>query len=264
MAAQYTPRAFSFVNFLGLAGVVCFLLLPRAVVAAPTNTDFVQQAYRDLLLREADPAALMSFVPALDSAAQTRLQVATALVNSTEYRARRINEFYSDFLGRTPSSAELTGAVNFLGTNRIEQARAVILDSSEYFVTQGGGTNAGFLDALFLDLLNRPIDPTASATFQAQLASGTVFRRDIALAVQSSSEWYGIIVDEYYRQFLRRPADAAGISVFSNYLQTGGTEQLLSASLVASDEYFQRLPEPSALALLPFAAMLFFRRPGRF
>src|SRR5207244_2946213 len=112
----------------------------------------------------------------------------------------------------------------------------------------GGSTNAGFLNSLYLDLLNRPID-SASATFYLnQLGLGAT-RSDVALSVQGSDEWRGDIVTSYYQQFLHRAPDATGLAAFKSLLSTG-TEQDVIANLIGSQEYFNNVPEPAALALL--------------
>ena len=246
--------------------LITFLpLLAPSTSLATTNSAFVQRAYLDLLLRPASPSDLSTWVPPLDSATMTRTQFALNVMYTDEYRHVRANEFYADFLSRLPSASELNNFTTFLQTNTLPQGRATILGSPEYFTSQGGGANAGFLNSLYLDLLARPIDPAASTAFQALLTGGTATRFDVAMAVQGSDEWRTDIVNEYYQQFLHRPADPTGLKTYKSFLSTGGTEQEVIASLLGSVEYFQNVPEPAALALLlaMFPPALMRRRRSR-
>ena len=90
-----------------------------------------------------------------------------------------------------------------VGRERVGRVlRATVLGGNEYFSTQGGGTNAGFLNALFLDLLARPIDSTSSTFYQGQLA-GTASGRmtdgneksndvaDLAALLKDTAEHHG-------------------------------------------------------------------------
>ena len=47
-------------------------------------------------------------------------------------------------------------------------------------------------------------------------------------------------VQDLYRQLLHRPADASGLSIYTNALQQGVTNEQLLAILAGSDEYFSR------------------------
>jgi hypothetical protein len=237
------------------------LLFSHSRALATTNTTFVQKAFQDLLLRPASPLDIAAWVPPLDSATLSRSQFALGVMNSDEYRHVRINDFYSDFLGRSPSTIELNSFNTLLQSATLAQGRAAILGSSEYF-SLSGSTNNAFLNDLYLDLLNRPIDLTALGFFGGQLTLGTATRTDVALSVQGSDEWRGDIVEQYYQQFLRRPADPVGLSTFKNFLNTGGTEQQVIAALLGSDEYFANVPEPATVLLL-FAMFPFARRRRR-
>jgi hypothetical protein len=49
---------------------------------------------------------------------------------------------------------------NFLAQGGTQlRLEANIVGSDEYFITRGGGTVNGYLQTLYQDVLNRPIDP---------------------------------------------------------------------------------------------------------
>ena|SRR5438552_3650587 len=236
--------------------VAAALLLTRPA-GATTNAAFVDKAYQDLLLRSASPSDISTWVGLLDSSL-TRPQFALDVMNSDEYRHIRAAEFYTDFLGRSGSGLELNNLTLFLQSATLAQGRASLLGSAEYFSSQGASTNAGFLNSLYLDLLNRPIDSASSTFYLNQLGLGAT-RSDVALSVQSSDEWRGDIVTSYYQQFLHRAPDATGLAAFKSLLSTG-TEQDVIANLIGSQEYFNNVPEPAGISILCLLSLWTMRR----
>ena len=89
--------------------------------------------YQDLLGRPRDVSEA-GLLNALNSNTATPSQVATIILQSTEYAQHLVNGFYRTILGRQGSTADTSGWVQLLlqGT-RDEQVQAMILSSAEYF-----------------------------------------------------------------------------------------------------------------------------------
>jgi hypothetical protein len=98
------------------------------------NIQFVNQVYLDVLGRPRDVSET-GFLNSLNNGTTTRLQVATALLQSSEYAQRLVNGFYSGMLRRQGSAAETSGWVQLLlqGAHD-EQVAALIVSSVEYFL----------------------------------------------------------------------------------------------------------------------------------
>src|SRR5207302_5152962 len=86
----------------------------RQLLDAAANLNFVAQAYRDLLHREADPAGLAAFTGALNAGAATRDQVALAIQGSTEYHADQVQSLFQALLHRPADPVGLAGFTAFL------------------------------------------------------------------------------------------------------------------------------------------------------
>jgi len=211
------------------------------------NQSFVFQAYLDLLHRHVDPSGMLYFSGALDQGA-SRAQVVQGIQNSPEYRTDEVEGLYEAYLGRAADPTGLSNALNLLlntpfvlgSQDAFLQLKADILGSAEYFQNHGGGTNAGFLAAIYHDVLGRNIDSGGAATFTAALASG-VSRTLVAKAILSSVEAEQVLVANDYSAFLGRAADPLGMNVFVGHLQQGGLSQDIVLAMVASDEYFSRV-----------------------
>ena len=205
------------------------------------NKVFVAQVYRDLLGREAGPSELAAFGTALDNGASTRLQVASAIQHSAEYYTRIIDTLYETFLGREPDPSGLDSSSAFLAAGHTAQEVAAgLIGSTEYYEVRGHGTNSGFVQAIYQDVLNRAPDPGGAAAQAGALAGGES-RADVAAYVLAASERFGARVDAAYQNYLHRAVDPGGYTGAVTELQAGMTDEQLAAILLSSTEYFNRI-----------------------
>ncbi len=236
--------------------VVTGLLLSLPAHAA-TITDFMDQAYFDLLHRHIDSGAAAFFGPLLESHTISRTQFAAGVDTSSEYYQDLVSGYYSEFLRRTADGGRIFWANELInGYMTDEQVIAQFVGSDEYFNNVAGGTTASFMDHVFLDLLHRHIDPGAAAFWGNMFEDHSITRIEFVAAVDTSSEYYQDLVSGYYLQFLRHNADPLGRNAFASLLSSGTTDEQVIAQFVGSDEYFNNLPypapvpEPSAILLL--------------
>jgi hypothetical protein len=218
------------------SAVVDITVSPGDNAQSLLNQRFVAQVYRDLFHREADPSGLATWTSALDHGV-TRIQVVFGMEGSPEYRGDVVQQFYSQLLHRAPDPAGLQNGIAFLqagGTD--EKLGAALAGSPEYFQVRGGGTNEGFLSALYQDVLARPPDSGGQTFYEGELATG-VSRTQVAAAIFGSDEYRRDLVEGYYSRFLRRPADADGLQAYVSYLAAGGTDEGVIAAIVGSAEY---------------------------
>jgi hypothetical protein len=96
------------------------------------NSTWLNQVYRDVLGRDRDPAA-QGWLDALNSGSLTRLQVATDILASDEYRIRLIGTFFNTYLGRAPTqTATFLSQLQQGATD--EHIISQIVASPEYFL----------------------------------------------------------------------------------------------------------------------------------
>jgi hypothetical protein len=204
------------------------------------NERFITQAYLDLLGRRPSSTDVALFDSLLGGGA-TRTDVAAALLASDEYRAALVTSIYDAYLRRTPTSGELAVQVASLADGATdEEVRASVLGSAEYFENEGGSTVDGFLHALFVDVLGRPIDSVSEAFYLGLAASAT--RTEIALDVLVSDEARARFVSGAYEQFLGRSPSPSELQAFVQALQSGATDEDVIADVVGSNEYLANVP----------------------
>lgn len=216
---------------------------------------WLNQAYLDLLGRNAEPAGV-AFFSALLNAGVPRATVTRIIENSPEYRTRVIQGLYQTILLRP---ADPAGVAFFLAVfnagGTVEQIKALLLASDEFYLTRGLGTNAGWIDSVYGVTLGRAPNPLERSHYLRVLALG-ISRRDIAFQVVTTREALEIVIRGYYQRFLRRNPDAAGLTFFTNLLEQGVratqpiivsegargfTDQDVIAALVGSEEYFRQI-----------------------
>jgi hypothetical protein len=224
------------------SGVAVFGPLADATPALYGQTGaFVNQAYKDLLGRPADPGGLAYWCGQLHLGILTRTQVALDIEASPEYTAHEVQGIYAHYLHRSADGSGLSNWTGMLAAGvSLEQVEADIAGSPEYFATRGGGTNTGFLNAIYQDALGRMPDPTGLSGWQQALANG-MSRTQVAAAVFGSPEYQQDLVLSFYEQFLGRAADPSGLQGWLAALQHGMTDQQIIAAFVGSPEYLSRL-----------------------
>jgi len=201
------------------------------------NQRFVSQVYMNLLKRGVDPTGLNAWTAMLNQG-MSRTQVVQAIEGSLEFRTDQVTAIYRQFLHRAVDPTGMATFTNLLaGGDTVEQVEAMVVGSQEYFQNRGGGTNSGFLSALYQDGLNRAIDATGQAAFGMALANGAT-RGQVAAAVFGSTEFLRDSVQGFYQNLLKRAADPTGLNAFVNELQHGVTDQQVIAAIAGSTEFF--------------------------
>jgi hypothetical protein len=109
----------------------------------------VARLHQDLLGRDAAPAEVASWAGRVDSGELTRTNAALAIEGSTESRFRQLQKIYDELLHRSLDSSGSATWLRFLQAGgTLEQVRAAVLGSDEYYQRRGDGYGAGFLAAV--------------------------------------------------------------------------------------------------------------------
>jgi uncharacterized repeat protein (TIGR01451 family) len=211
-----------------------------------TNGSWLDQVYQDLLLRARDPDS-DGFLAALDGGTH-RQQVATDILDSTEYRTQIVTRTYAAYLGRQPGPAELQLWLPLLGgpsagpgtASPDEQFRTAVLASEEYF-QKSGSSGASWVQSLYSSLFGRsPDQPGFENTLTGLLAGYASTRGQVSLQIQTSAEYRSLLVDGYYTKFLGRSASPVETDLWASAMQNGRTAEDVLGAIVSSEEYFQR------------------------
>ncbi len=165
------------------------------------------------------------------------LAVAQALAHSRENCANLVTGMYGNYLDRAPDAAGLNYWVGKMqGGLTDEHLEASFLGSPEY-IANHGGTNGGWVDGMYRDLLHRESDDSGHSFWVHQLDAGAQ-PAAVAYGFAASQERETQrIADDYYR-LLNRGPDSDGLAYWTNRFLQGTSNEDLVASFVGSDEYF--------------------------
>jgi Glycoside hydrolase family 44/Calx-beta domain/Domain of unknown function (DUF4214) len=126
-----------------------------------TDVGLVTGMYKDLLLRNPDPAGINYWVAQLQAGASVS-SVAFGFTASAERESIRITDDYMTYLGRQPDQAGLTFWLNdFLNGGTNEDLVAGFVGSTEYYSApdKGDGNRAAWIATAYLDILHRVAKP---------------------------------------------------------------------------------------------------------
>jgi hypothetical protein len=198
---------------------------------------FLQQLFREVLGREIDPGALISFGAAL-AGGRSRSAVLGELLDSTEYSVRQIEpaiRLYYAALARLPDYAGLQNWSNALQTGLLTLTGAAdqFAASPEFGLKYGSLDNTGYVQQLYRNVLGREADPAGLADWVGQLNRGAS-RGTVLVGFSESDEFKRIMADQveiirlYYLLVQRMPT-AAEMQSWTGFLEGyDQTEALLS------------------------------------
>ncbi|HZU34488.1 MAG TPA: putative Ig domain-containing protein, partial [Gemmataceae bacterium] len=212
------------------------VLEPRILLDADIQC-FLEGVYNDLLHRPLDSQSLAGWAPMLQQGV-SRQAVVSQIENSTEYRTDLINQLCNTYWHRPPDPVALGTYLGYLqGGGTVEGIEISLLSSPEFFQSQGGGNDAGFLHALFEDVLGRPVDPLSQTVFGSLLQLGMP-TADVALCVVASPEADAHVVETCYETYMHRPADPIGLVTWTSWMLLGAGEENLVAGMLGTQDYF--------------------------
>jgi autotransporter-associated beta strand protein len=212
------------------------------LTALPPNQSYVTRLYLDLLQREPDAGGLTFWTGLLDQNMATRSQVASAFVNSPEYRMQEVNEVYRNFLHRDSDPSGLSGWTQFLVQGHtLEQLEVQIVASSEYLLRRAGANPSNFLAIVIGDAFQRSITQADRSLFGDDSGSNGG-RRELAENVFATNEYRQDLVQSYYQRYLQRNVDPGGLTLSLAALDNGLRDEVLITAIVGSPEYLARAP----------------------
>ncbi|MFT4080223.1 DUF4214 domain-containing protein [Rhodomicrobium sp.] len=118
-----------------------------------TASDMVRRLYDTTLARSADASGLSTYSTAILNGSKTEVQVANALITSSEFTSKYgtlsnsafVTQLFQNAVGRAPTSAESTFWTNALNAGSVSRADFVvgIAESSDHLAIMGAGYSTG-------------------------------------------------------------------------------------------------------------------------
>jgi hypothetical protein len=203
------------------------------------NTGYVQQLYRNVLGREADPTGLADWVNQLNSGS-SRGTVLVGFSESDEFKANIVNQveivrLYYLLEQRMPTAAELQNWTGFF--NGDAQTDVLFTQAYPY-----GLSDTDYVQAAFQGFLCRAADAEALGSFTASLATGTITHGSLVDTLLNSTEFslYVGPVSRLYLAAFQRVPDQPGLINWVNYARAGNSLESMANTFTASQEFINR------------------------
>jgi hypothetical protein len=174
---------------------------------------------------------------------------------------RLIQADYQTFLGRQAAPTEVVAWQAQLQAGLGEnQLQAAILASAEFFGKQGNAITP-WLNRIYVDVLGRAVDSAGLAFWTQSLQAGAS-RGAVALAIVTSPEAFGRLVDAAYRDLFGHVPDPQGRSFWVTQLEHGLTPSQFLASIASSQEFIALqggidVSTPAPIVPVPIDTFLF-------
>jgi len=208
---------------------------------------FIEKLYHDLLGRQGSYDDIMFWVGWM-VAGDTPADIVRGFQGSYEYRFLVVEFTYHTLLGRGADDGGRAFWINQLGSGLpVEQLFIALLISAEYYQNHGG-TNSGFVEGLYEDLLGRGSDVNGSGFWTGWLDGGAS-RYDVAKAFVISEEFYRLLINNplgigplaqiggFYQHFLKRDAEPEGVDFWVAWFRNGDIFADVQIGFLAGPEY---------------------------
>jgi len=206
---------------------------------------WIDELFLVLLGREGDQDGIAGYFAQLTGGA-SRTEVALAFLESVEYRTMLVQSWYMTFLHRSPTPAEIALWVGQLaGPATDEDVEAGIIASDEYYNTRGGGTNSGFIAALYQDVLGRAPTAAEQAQWDAEFGNGAT-RMQVALSVLKSVEARTRLIQGWFQAYLGRAPTDVELNFYLQRFASGDSDEQIQAAILASQEFFDKVGDYTA------------------
>jgi hypothetical protein len=166
--------------------------------------------------------------------------IASQLTHADESYKNFIVQAYNTYLNRSPDVGGLNYWLGLMRSGQVsdEKLEASFVGSSEYIAAHGG-SGAGWVRGMYIDLLNRTPAPSEVNGWVATLNAGAS-PVAVALGFAASAEREGIRVRQNYQTFLGRTPAASEVNGWVDlFVNRGMTSETMTAGFIGSTEYFQ-------------------------
>lgn len=200
----------------------------------PASERYVREAYESVLGRRVDEPSLTYWGDRLDDGTD-RGTFARLVVLSMESVGDHLDAVYDAF-GRPATPAERSAdAAAIRSRSTTVEAILIRLVASEEFYERAGASPAGFVDALYEQVLGRPADTAGTQYWLDRIQAGAS-RTTVARGFVMSPDRVNPVVADAYDRILGRAADTAGRDYWAARIRAGESVLDIDRFLLASGE----------------------------
>jgi hypothetical protein len=214
---------------------------PADTSTSTPSGGWIDSLYETTLGRQPTDAEASSWNADLAAGQFTNAQVAQMFVESSERLGSIIDGYYEQYLGRAADQAGLAYWTEVWQANGgPEEVQAGIIGSVEYFATAGKlypglSPDAAWVTALYNNILGRDPDQQGLDFWVNYIQTNS--RQSVVLGFVTSPEYRLGLINDWFEQYLDRPADANSAQYWLGQMEQGATQDQIQVALLISDEF---------------------------
>ncbi len=216
--------------------------------ATANNRLFVMQQYRDFLTREGDTAGVNAYTTSI-TGVPAKISLVESFMTSGEFDTRvapmaRLYFAYFSVTRIPDYEGLLFWAQQYIQGRSLNSISQSFAGSQEFDNTYGSLSNRAFIERIYLNVLERPGEPSGIDFWTLELDRGTP-RGNVMALFSESNEFKAsirnrVLVNGTYFSMLRRSPDQGGFDAYLGALNQGQSLQTVIGAFYGSQEYRDR------------------------
>ncbi|MEX2558743.1 MAG: DUF4214 domain-containing protein, partial [Pirellulales bacterium] len=204
------------------------------IVSGHSGGGWIITLYTNILGRAPSLEEWNNWVKAVNRGV-TFKQVAEAFMYSRERRGQIIDGLYRQYLGRAADNAGIDFWIGVWNANGgPEHVQAGIIGSREFY-RFSGNTDAGWVKALYKNVLGREVDEAGLKHWVKYIRSHS--KQSVVLGFVTSDEYRLDMVQCWFHEYLGRTLDQGGAQYWLQQMKRGVTQESIQIGICSSAEY---------------------------
>lgn len=204
------------------------------IVSGHSGGGWIITLYTNILGRAPSLEEWNNWVKAVNRGV-TFKQVAEAFMYSRERRGQIIDGLYRQYLGRAADNAGIDFWIGVWNANGgPEHVQAGIIGSREFY-RFSGNTDAGWVKALYKNVLGREVDEAGLKHWVKYIRSHS--KQSVVLGFVTSDEYRLDMVKSWFHEYLGRTLDKGGAQYWLQQMKRGTSQESIQIGICSSAEY---------------------------
>ena len=199
--------------------------------------DFVYLFYERVNLTQPDINGLNYWVNILKSN-RKKIEFLNKILPEKSYELF-VKEQYENLLNRQADSGGLTYWVDRMKSGFSREDLILEFCIGSEFWNKSGQNNNGFIERLYLKLVDREVDADGLTYWVGELNNG-ISKANVVDRIMNEDEYLSYFVNTQYNALYQREGDATGIDYWTNRMKNGFSQQSLIIDFLLSEEFWKK------------------------
>ncbi|HEX5443800.1 MAG TPA: DUF4214 domain-containing protein, partial [Pirellulales bacterium] len=209
------------------------------------EASIVKKLYEQVLGRDPDTGGLQFWTTQIEQGKPYSI-IAQGIFESNERLDPIITNYYKQFLFRDPDPQGLAYWRDSVWKvyGGPERVIAGMMSSPEFYAS-AGGTDTGWVKALYERLLNRQFDTQGLNYWVNQLGTQQQTEFQVVMGFLTSDENYKLLTNQFFDEYLQRQPSQNELNDYLAAFRAGASQRDIQIKLIDTPEYRNSPPPPA-------------------